>query len=427
MSAALKRAKLTPYNTAGTTLQTDKVIKFDFNPETLTLKVTTGQQQDRGRRGRQQVQSVGASSATLAFEAIFDTTRPKDNDVVEDGDLNDDTALDVRRRTKPIADLLAAVPQPGGGSGKSSSGGGGGKTDKSPCRVQFQWGNILFDGVITSHQETFDFFAPSGVPLRSKVQLTLSEQNFNYAVDADDLSRATADPPPANARDAATAADADSLFDLGSGELSLGFSASASFDLSLDASFSLSAQLGVSVDFGVSLDAGFSLDASAALDVFGSAALSATSGVSDVGQAGLGRLAPPVRAPAGATQPSSPWAPDGPKPGTSAAGLARTVNALRASGAAGGRPGGPAPPGGAGGPAPTALPVRGSPPPALPRAPMPIDGTVYSGARMTPQSIQDGRRRPSWEALPGRAATPMARAAPRHRSGGCGCRQCREH
>ncbi len=432
MSAALKRAKLTPYDTGGTTLQSDRTIKFDFNPETLTLKVTTAQQQDRGRRGRQQVQSVGASSATLAFEAIFDTTRPKDNDDVEDGDLNDDTALDVRRRTKPIADLLAAVPQPGGGgsSGGGSGGSGGsagGRTDKSPCRVQFQWGNILFDGVITSHQETFDFFAPSGVPLRSKVQLTLTEQNFNYAVDADDLSRATADPAPANARDAASAAGADSLFDLGSGGLSLGFSASASFGLSLDASFSLSAQLGVSVDFGLSADAGFSLDASAALDVFGSAALAATSGVADVSQAGLGRLAPPVGALAGATQPSSPWAPDGPKPGTSAAGLAKTVNALRAAGAANRQPGGPTPPGGAGAPASTALPVRGSPPPALPRAPMPIDGTVYSGARLAPQSIQDGRRRPSWEALPGRATVPAAGAALKHRSGGCGCRQCRGH
>jgi hypothetical protein len=200
MSGALKRAKLVPYDKAGSTLQTDQAIKFDFNPETLTLKISTGQQQDKSRRGRQQVQSVGASAATLSFDAIFDTTRPKDNDVVADGDLNDDTALDVRKRTKPIADLLAAVPQPGGGSGK---GAGGGKTDKSPSRVQFQWGNILFDGVITSHQETFDFFAPSGVPLRSKISLTLSEQNFNYVVNADDLSRATADPAPATARDAA--------------------------------------------------------------------------------------------------------------------------------------------------------------------------------------------------------------------------------
>src|SRR5690242_19060108 len=70
MSGSLKRAKLVPYDAGSKTLQTAKAIKFDFNPETLTLKVSTGQQQDKSRRGRQQVQSVGASSATLNFEAI---------------------------------------------------------------------------------------------------------------------------------------------------------------------------------------------------------------------------------------------------------------------------------------------------------------------------------------------------------------------
>ena len=298
MSGSLKRAKLVPYNSGGTTLQNDKVIKFDFNPETLTLKVSTGQQQDRSRRGRQQVQSVGASSATLSFDAIFDTTRPKDHDNVADsGDLNDDSALDVRQRTKPIADLMAVVPTAGG----SSSGSGGSKTERAPSRVQFQWGNILFDGVITSHQEVFDFFSPSGVPLRSKVSLTLTEQNFVYTVNADDVARATAAPSPSTARDLATANGDNSLFDLGPGGLSLGFSANLSLGISLDASASFSAQLGVSADFGVSLDAGISLDASAAVDVFGSAALSIGGGGGDVGQAGLSAFAPTPKPPAGVT------------------------------------------------------------------------------------------------------------------------------
>jgi Contractile injection system tube protein len=420
MSGALKRAKLVPYDKAGSTLQTDQAIKFDFNPETLTLKISTGQQQDKSRRGRQQVQSVGASAATLSFDAIFDTTRPKDNDVVADGDLNDDTALDVRKRTKPIADLLAAVPQPGGGSGK---GAGGGKTDKSPSRVQFQWGNILFDGVITSHQETFDFFAPSGVPLRSKISLTLSEQNFNYVVNADDLSRATADPAPATARDAATAAGADSLFDLGPSGLSLGFSASASLGLSLDASVSLSAQLGVSAEFGVSLDAGISLSASAAIDVFGSASLSAGGGGGggDVGQAGLARLAPAAARPAGSTQPPAPWAPDGPVAGSAAAGLAASINAMRAAGAATAPAGGPGAVAAA-----TPLPVRGSPPPALPRSPS-LDTTVYSSARLVPQAVLDGDRLPRWQALPGTGAIIAAPMPSARHAGGCGCRRCGGH
>jgi hypothetical protein len=35
--------------------------------------------------------------------------------------------------------------------------------------VQFRWGTLIFNGVISQHQEVFDYFSPSGVPLRSKV------------------------------------------------------------------------------------------------------------------------------------------------------------------------------------------------------------------------------------------------------------------
>jgi len=421
MSGSLKRAKLVPYDSGGKTLQDDKAIKFDFNPETLTLKVSTGQQQDKSRRGRQQVQSVGASSATLSFDAIFDTTRPKDHDNVADaGDLNDDSALDVRQRTKPIADLLAAVPTAGGGGG---SGSGGSKTEKAPSRLQFQWGNILFDGVITSHQEVFDFFSPSGVPLRSKVSLTLTEQNFVYTVNADDVARAIAAPSPSTARDLATANGDDSLFDLGPGGLSLGFSANLSLGISLDASASFSAQLGVSADFGVSLDAGINLDASAAVDVFGSAALSIGGGGGDVGQAGLSAFAPTPKPPAGVTPPASPWAPDGPAPGSSAAQLASAVNAMRAGGTA------VAPAGGPGAPASTTpAPVRGSPPPALPRAPI-TSTTVYAASRLMPQETIGGVNLPSWQTLPGdtgASVMPAAITAAIHH-GGCGCRACRGH
>ena len=421
MSTKLTRAKLTPYASDGKTLNADDTIKLDFNPETLTLKVSTAQQQDKPRRGRQQVQNTGAASATLSFDAIFDTTRPKSLDLVQEGDLNDDTALDVRKRTGPIATWLGATDPP-----KGSSGSGNGKPSKAPRRVQFQWGTVVFDGVITSHQETFDFFSPSGVPLRSKVQLTMTEQNFTYAISADHLAGTAATPAPSNVRDAATAADADSLFDLGPDGLSLGFSASVGIDISLDASASLSAQLGVSADFGVSLDAGFSMSASAALDVFGSAAL--TAGISasggggggDVGQAGLSQVALTQGSLAGSGQAPSPWAPDGPAPGSAAAGLAASVNAMRMAGAAIPPPGGPGAL-----PSTTPLPVRGSPPPVLPRSPGIIDTTVYSSTRLVPQAVLDGDRLPLWQALPGDSASlaPVPTAFTSH-PGGCGCRRC---
>lgn len=417
--AALKRARLVPFDSGGTKPQDDKAIKFDFNPETLTMKVSTAEAKDKGRRGKQQVQSVGASSATLSFEAIFDTSRPKTHDGVDPDELNDDTAMDVRKRTKPIADLLATVP----------TSGGEGKTDKSPSRVRFHWGNIIFDGVISSHQETFDYFAPSGVPLRSKVALTLTEQNFVYAVEADDVSRAAGGggaSPPASARDAAAAAGADSLFDLGPDGLALGFSADLKLGLSLDASASFSAQLGLSADVGVSLEAGVNLSASAALDVFGNAALS-VSGIGgaggDISQAGLSRLAPSPASAAGVTPPPSPWAPDGPQPGSSAAQLAAQVNGLRAEGLATPPAGGPQAPAGT-----APVPVRGSPPPALPRT-APGASAVYARERLTPTPTAGLDRPASWQVLPGErgsGAAVIAPAARRHTGGGC-CRTCRGH
>ena len=72
------RAKLVPFDAGGSKLQEASAIALDFNPDTLTLKVSGGEQRDRSRRGRQQVQNVGASKATLSFECIFDSTRPRD-------------------------------------------------------------------------------------------------------------------------------------------------------------------------------------------------------------------------------------------------------------------------------------------------------------------------------------------------------------
>jgi hypothetical protein len=56
--------ELVPFDAGGRDPQESRAIPLDFNPETLTLKVSGGEQRDRGRRGRQQVQNVGASKAT---------------------------------------------------------------------------------------------------------------------------------------------------------------------------------------------------------------------------------------------------------------------------------------------------------------------------------------------------------------------------
>jgi hypothetical protein len=404
MSARFKRASITPFDEAGRRTLDDQAVPFDFNPETLTLKTSSGQSRDRARQGRQQAQTVGASSATLSFEAVFDGTRPRDG---EDGRAPaQEEALDVRLRTRPLALLIQAAPEQQAGGGQAGGKGGGNK-QPAPKRVQFRWGSILFNGLITSYQETFDYFSPGGVPLRSKVQITLTEQNFDYEIDSAERAgaRAAAGGAPAGLRDAADAAGADSLFGLGPGGLSLGLS--ASFSASLSAGVSLQAELGLSADLGLSAAAGVSLSAEAALDVFGAAALG--TGGATAGRAGL-----PATARGGAPVTPSPWAPDGPAPGSSAAGLAGLITAQRAAGTALAAPNAPS------GAAPIAL--RGSPPPVLPRAPA---GTVPPALRSVPREADAaGERRPRWEALgtaaPRFAATPAAHP-PR---AGCGCARC---
>lgn len=418
--AQFQRARLVPFAADGRDTEERRAIPLDFNPETLTLKVSSGEARDRARRGRQQVQNVGASKATLSFECYFDSTRPRDG---QDGEGGDEEMLDVRLRTKPIADLLQVS-----GSGR----------EQAPRRVQFRWGTLIFNGVITTHQEVFDYFSPSGVPLRSKVQLTLTEQEFRYQVDAADAARrreATAQ-AATDARTSATAAGADSLLGGAPGsDLAAGLELSV--DLRLDADLSvqlgLAASLGVSADLGLAAGAGIPLDASAAVDVFGPAALGASA---NLGRSGLAFPAPsPGLAAAGVTP--NPWAPDGPAPGSSAAALAAVVNSQRAGGAVAPLPLAPPPLAGAPRtPARTAaagaaaaaaapasarppLPVRGSPPLALRRTP-PTGAPLLTGGEV-PRALAGGERRPRWESLPAIAATAARRPDCACGGRGCGC------
>ncbi len=440
MSDQLKRAELIPYDSTGNTLEAAKAIALDFNPETLSLTVSQGQEMDASRQGRQQKQNVGNSNATLSFEAIFDTTRPKGV-----AGQNGDTAatpekLDVRLKTSRIANLLQLEEK-----GKKPA----------PRRVQFAWGTIIFDGLITSFSETLDYFSPGGVPLRSKVSISITEQHFRYTVSAEDAAAAAKAPTTLNDAGAVAAAnDSDSLFDVLAGS---GFNFDASLDLgvALEAQVSLGlegdlgVELGLDIDLAANAGAGIELSVTAAVEVFGDAVLGAAFGADvDLGLAAKGAAGVP--SPGGqAGAPSNPWAPEGPTPGTRAAELAARVSEARVSAGAGA---GSSPPGGAFSataltsrpraaaaegiaaraerpigqivpadervgvkprPPVTPLPVRGSPPLMQPRfGPPPPDG-VYSGKRRRrPELVVGDRGRPSWERLPADAQL----AAPRDRS-----------
>ncbi|MCU7864748.1 MAG: hypothetical protein KZQ92_12315, partial [Candidatus Thiodiazotropha sp. (ex Lucinoma borealis)] len=386
-------------------------ITLDFNPETLTLKVQAGEEADSGRSGRQQSQHVAKSTATLSFDAIFDTTRPNP----ARGGSGDEPAspekLDVRVKTSAIAGFLQAE-----GEGENSS----------PRRVRFHWGNVIFDGLIKSLSETLDYFSPEGVPLRSKLSLSITEQDFRYNVDADQVQRTPATPSANQAGDLAASNGLDSLFDLSAGagfkldlSLDLDLQLGLSLDFGFDADFKMGAELGFNADFEIGINVGvdFDISAGAALDLFGPAAIESGLGVSGgvdlgavIGGKAMQSVTSPV-VPGDAARPPSAWATEGPEPGSRANKLAVQVQQSRARSASTSRDrlqnsSGSGSPNHAGGELAhvdvvTPLPIRGSPPtrPASFGSEQ-TRGLFPTRQQAVPAGAGDSSGRPTWESLP---------------------------
>ena len=156
MAAVLERAQLTALSGAdGRELPAAerKPLPVGFNPEKLELTLSTAIEQNRERTPEQPPQLVKESTAKLALELVFDTTT--------DG-------RDVRTLTHQVAEMMQPRPDVSGTEGAAER--------KVPSIVLFEWGSFVFKGYIDSYRETIDFFAPEGVPLRSTLSLSLSEQ-----------------------------------------------------------------------------------------------------------------------------------------------------------------------------------------------------------------------------------------------------------
>lgn len=129
--------------------QQGQAITVHFNPTSLQLSIanTLGASGESGDTK----QYVTGSSATLTMELTFDTT---------------DGGTDVRAATQQIAAFMEPDEH------------------RIPAIVKFEWGTFVFQGMVQSYQETIDFFAPSGVPLRAKVNLSMARQEAVFAEDA---------------------------------------------------------------------------------------------------------------------------------------------------------------------------------------------------------------------------------------------------
>ena len=117
-------------------------IPVHFNP--VSLQYTVSNTVEEKGSGNSKKQYVSQSSGKLTMDLIFDTTY--------DGS-------DVRQ----ITDQIAQFMQP--------------DSQNAPPVVEFEWGSYSFKGMVEAFKETIDFFAPTGVPLRASVNLTLSQQD----------------------------------------------------------------------------------------------------------------------------------------------------------------------------------------------------------------------------------------------------------
>lgn len=125
--------------------------KFEvqFNPQSLKYNVSNTL---KGGRKEKVAQHVTRTTAKLSMELIFDSTH---------------TGKDVRIETIKIAKLMKPKKL---------------KKTASPT-VTFSWGTYKFDGILESFNETIDFFAPNGTPLRSSISISLVSHKVTFKQD----------------------------------------------------------------------------------------------------------------------------------------------------------------------------------------------------------------------------------------------------
>ena len=124
-----------------------RAVEVHFNP--VSLQFSINNTLSRTGSGDSTKQHVSQASGKLAMELVFDTT---------------DSGEDVRGHTTQIARFMQPV-------------GGGDENKNVPPVVEFAWGSYRFQGMVDSYQETLDFFAASGVPLRANVNLSMASQD----------------------------------------------------------------------------------------------------------------------------------------------------------------------------------------------------------------------------------------------------------
>ncbi len=170
----LAKARLIPMEGDQPASEESRHISVQFNPATLKVTLSNSLKADNpGGGGGAAAQYVEKSESSLAVQLLFDTT------VEQPGA---EANSDVRRLTQRIAEAFMKPRNPEA------------ERPGAPQRCRFQWGSFQFTGMLSGYNETLDFFAPEGIPLRATLALTFKEDRFQF--DLDDSVQAAARATP---------------------------------------------------------------------------------------------------------------------------------------------------------------------------------------------------------------------------------------
>lgn len=308
-------------------------LNVQFNPASLRLQLTNDTAGGR-TRGHQAEQHLGDGSTQLTFDLHFDTA---------------DTGDNVRKQVELVEKfVLPSTPS----------------SKKAPPRVQFHWGEFIFEGVMSGLQEEIDLFSAEGVPLHSKVSVTIKGQDpKRTASEEADPARGTSQVPGAQSAGPGTnggGAPGDRAGTALGGESAAAFAARMGLDpsawrglgagldsplslaagLEIDFSSALSAAAGLGSQAGVQAESGASIEQAFGLDAPGGPAGPAAAGFALAAAGGVRAAVESVQiakseqaaaqavqafstptAALPATSAAKPTAPEQPRPPLAAAGL----------------------------------------------------------------------------------------------------------
>jgi hypothetical protein len=167
-----ERAKLIPVTGTADRPDMSRAVEVQFNPTTLKVTMSNTLKENQRRGNSRASQFVDKSSSSLTVELIFDTTCAESRSSSQgsegaDQENSGQRLPDVRNLTKEIAEKFLKPK-------------GSGRRLRAPDRCLFQWGAFEFVGIAESYEETLDFFAPEGCPLRATVSLKLNEDRYQF-------------------------------------------------------------------------------------------------------------------------------------------------------------------------------------------------------------------------------------------------------